>query len=131
MVYHTLGRLEDARSAHRAGAEAAKDHIDRNPDDARAIYLAAIALANLDEREQAVQMAERALLLDPSDRPLRYNVACVYSLVGDIEKALDILEDLARERPFGAFVRRHWEMDSDLDPLRGHPRFEALLKKGK
>ncbi len=53
-----------------------------------------------------------------------YNVACLYALEGQTEKALSCLEE-AIGRGFG---RKDWiEHDPDLDSLRGDPRFQALL----
>jgi adenylate cyclase len=56
-----------------------------------------------------------------SDPATRYNLACFYSLVGDVDKALDLLEDSVKSRS--------WiEHDHDLDNLRDHPRFQLFLE---
>jgi adenylate cyclase len=53
-----------------------------------------------------------------------YNVACTYSLLGQIEEATDTLTR-AVER---GFMQKAWiENDADLKPLHGHGRFQALL----
>jgi hypothetical protein len=62
--------------------------------------------------------------MEPDDSAVLYNVACVYSLLGLADSAIDCLEQ-AVASGFG-----HWDWlvhDSDLDPLRAHPRFTALL----
>ena len=72
-------------------------------------------------------MAERALALAPDDHPVQYNVACVYAVLGEAERALELLE---RTMPGASAHRRAWlARDADFDPLRGHPRFEALLRR--
>jgi adenylate cyclase len=57
---------------------------------------------------------------------LLYNLGCIHSLAGDIEEAIDCLERAAE----GGLRQKGWyENDGDLDPLRSHPRFQALLER--
>ncbi len=67
---------------------------------------------------------ERALASDPEDALNLYNVACVYSEIGEIDKAIDCLEGSVRRGMAQMDWIRH---DTDLDNLRDHPRFKALL----
>ena len=55
------------------------------------------------------------------------DLARVQALVGDPEAAIDILDDLLTRpsRPCVPLVR----LDPAWDPLRKHPRFQALLDK--
>ena len=64
--------------------------------------------------------------MEPDDSAVLYNVACVYALLGLADSAIDCLER-SLANGFG-----HWEWiehDSDLDGLRDHPRFQALLQQ--
>ena len=56
-----------------------------------------------------------------------YNLACALALTNNIPSAIATLEDLGRHgiRLNPAYLRK----DTDLDGLRDHPRFQALLKK--
>jgi adenylate cyclase len=73
------------------------------------------------ETERALDWAEKAHRLAPDDPATLYNLACFYSLVGQLEKALDMLEE--------SIPSRTWiEHDHDLDNLRGHPRFQSYLE---
>ncbi|HVS04189.1 MAG TPA: protein kinase [Thermoanaerobaculia bacterium] len=111
-------------SAARRGLERAQRHLELNPGDARILYLGAGAWVVLGDPEEGRRWAARALALDADEPAVNYNLGCFYSLVGDLERALDCLEAGAR----GSYGTRQWmEHDSDLDPLRGHPRFEAIL----
>ena len=54
-----------------------------------------------------------------------YNVACYYAQTGQINKALDCLEN-AR---LPGMANKSWlTNDADLDPLRDHPRFLQILE---
>jgi hypothetical protein len=53
-----------------------------------------------------------------------YNVACVRALAGRIEEAFQAIE---RAIDQGMILREWIEGDSNLAPLRGDPRFAALL----
>ncbi|MEE8167076.1 MAG: tetratricopeptide repeat protein [Myxococcota bacterium] len=123
---HALGRDEDAKEALRRGLEVAEKHLELNPDDARALYMSASALMQLDQRDRALEWGQRAYAIDPSDSAVLYNLACLYALGGLTDEALDCL-DRAVENGFG---HREWiDNDTDLDSLRNHPRFKALRQK--
>ncbi|HUX46168.1 MAG TPA: protein kinase [Terracidiphilus sp.] len=121
-----LGRRDAALSAYRRGLQAAEKHLEFHPGDARALYFGANALTQLNEKERAIKWAERAIALEPDEHQVLYNVACVYALLGELEKAIDCLEKSITE----SWGQREWMIhDPDLAPLRGHPRFEALVKQ--
>jgi TolB-like protein/Flp pilus assembly protein TadD len=123
-VYVSLGRADDARAAQRRALALAEEHLERHPDDARALYLGAVALSSTGDSAKARQWAKRAVAMEPDDSAVLYNVACVYSLLGLADSSLDCLER-AVANGFGHF---DWLVhDSDLDSLRSHPRFTALL----
>jgi adenylate cyclase len=123
---HGLGRHEEALAALRKGVEVVEHHLELNPDDVRALTLGASALMQLDQRERALDWAERASKLEASDPGVLYNVACVYALGGMPDRAIECL-DKAIENGFG---HREWiENDTDLDSLRDDPRFKALQQR--
>jgi adenylate cyclase len=55
-----------------------------------------------------------------------YNVACVYSLLGETDRAIDLLEPYLRM--VGSHMKSWFKNDSDFDPIRSHPRYAELLK---
>jgi TolB-like protein/Flp pilus assembly protein TadD len=121
-----LGWDDKALEAARQGVQVADAHLQLNPDDAHAWQLSGAALMRLGQREQAMERARRALAIDPEDTVALYNVACIYALAGSSNEAIDHL-DRAIQNGFG---QREWlENDSALDPIRGEPRFQALLRK--
>jgi adenylate cyclase len=125
-VYDRLGRTEDARAARERGVALVERHIDLHPDDARALYMGGIGLVSLGRKDKGLDWARRARKIDPDDPMLLYNLGCLHSLNGDVEEAIDCLERAVA----GGLLQKGWyENDGDLDPLRAHPRFKALLEK--
>jgi adenylate cyclase len=94
------------------------------PENGRLHYMAAGLLQRLGRSNEGRVYAEKALAMHPEDFATLYNVACYYSLAGDCERALDLLEK-AIGQGGGNF---DWMMhDADLAALRDLPRFRRLL----
>lgn len=123
-IFNSLGREAEAEQSNRRGMELAEKAILLNPEDARACYMGAGAMVRLGQRDRGLKWADRALAIDPDDPAILYNVSCSYAVLGSHDKAIDCLE---RTVKVGASYKHWMENDSDLDPLRGHPRFQALL----
>ena len=124
MVYMGLGRKEDAEESYRRAWQRAEKHLELHPDDARALYLGANALCQLGERARSFDWAQRALAIDPEDCGILYNIACVYALQGKADEAIDCLDKAMTH----AFWYKRWaQNDADLNSLRAHPRFQALM----
>jgi len=120
-IYQKNSDKVNAMRIVRAGVDRAKQHLEDYPDNHRAYYLGASALALLDEIKLAKKWVEQAHQLAPDDVATRYSLACHYNQVGDAEKALDFLEN--------SISSRSWiENDPDLESLHGHPRFQAVLE---
>lgn len=121
-----LGRHAEAKVQYRKGVEIATRHMELNPDDPRAATLLAVAHCRLEDPEEGLEWAERALAIDPEDAGVKYNVACLYAIQGESDKAIECLEQ-ALQAGFGT---RTWiENDPDLDSVREDPRFQALLAR--
>ena len=120
-----LGRIEEAEKYVRLGLKRAEDALRKHPESSRPAQLGACALAMLGEKDLAKEWLARALAIDPDDNAVRYNAACCLSLIGETERALDLLEIWVKQR--GSEGRRWILIDPDIDPLRNHPRYKALL----
>ena len=67
------------------------------------------------------------MAIDPDDVLTQYNVACIHSLLGNLDQAFDLLERLIPNA--GQEMKRGWvQHDTDLDPLRSHPRYKKILE---
>jgi tetratricopeptide (TPR) repeat protein len=101
-------------------------------DRAQLIVLQALALAYIGRKQEAVRRGEEALsVVRRTAAPAWYHatiqhyLARIYLLVGDPEKAIDIL-DLLLKIPDQ--VSPGWlKIDPTFAPLRGNPRFERLV----
>ena len=121
-----LGRHDKVLEAARQGIKLADAHLELNPDDARAWYLSAAALVRLGQTDQALERGRRAFAVDPEDAGVLYNLGCAYALAGLSDAAIDHLNKAVQN----GFGQREWlENDSALDPIRGDPRFDALMRK--
>jgi quercetin dioxygenase-like cupin family protein len=73
---------------------------------------------------EAADLARELVSAHPDSPDLLYNLACCESLAGRKADAIEHLR-LALEHSDG--VRSYLDKDSDLDPLRDEPEFQALL----
>jgi Predicted integral membrane protein len=126
-IYRSLGRQAEMQNAARMAAERAEIELARQPENPRPAYLGAAALITLGDKDRAREWLARALATDPDDIWTQYNVACVYTALGDIDRAFDLLERLLPHA--GHELKHGWvKHDSDLDPLRTHPRYQKILE---
>lgn len=123
-IYDDLGRTEEAKRARSRGVKLVAERLELNPDDNRALYMGANGLVALGETARGLEWAGRARSLAPDEPMVLYNLGCIYSLAGATEEALGCLE---RAVSLGLTQRGWYEHDSNLDPLRALPRFQALL----
>ena len=126
MVLKSLGRDDEVEKYARLGIERAEKALKLFPEDSLPVQLMATALAALGESERAKEWLARALAIDPDDLINCYNAACTYSLLGELDRAIDLLEVCLKQ--VGNDFKRWFKNDSDLDPIRAHPRYARLLE---
>jgi adenylate cyclase len=120
-----LGDTAAAQAAARECVARVEKAIASEPDTGAPLPYGVLALNILGESDRARAWAEHALLLDPDDALLGYNLACAMSQSGQTDYALDLLERALAE---GGRSQVLWgRSDSDLDPLRDHPRFKSIM----
>lgn len=125
-TYASLGMKQDEMRVRLAALGKFDQHIRLNPHDTRALYCGALNLYRVGEHKKAIELAEQALRQDQDEPVVLYNVACFYVIQGDRNRALELLEKAVAL----GFGDRAWiETDSDLEPLRGDERFQALLAR--
>ena len=124
-AFRSLGDEESARKYAVIAIHKAEDELRAHPENANCACLGATVLAYLGERDRAIEWLDRSIFTDPGDVNVQYNAACTYALLGEVERALDLLEGWV---PLvGPVMRRWFRNDSDLEGLRAHPRYQRLL----
>jgi TolB-like protein/Flp pilus assembly protein TadD len=128
-----LGDATGAREAFLKAKEFAQKWRDEAPDEAKRHMPLAEALAFLGEKDAAIAEAKRATELVPEstdafDGPVcTQRLAEVYILVGEHEKAIELLDGLLT-RPTQVTVAT-LKNSPICDPIRQDPRFIAMLQK--
>jgi adenylate cyclase len=115
--------LESARrTLERSELALAKD-----PTNGAALAAGASSLIMMGEVERGKDWTQRALLLDPENLMIRYNVACSLTFRNsDLDGSLDLLEQYFNRVDSPGQIR-HAAIDPDLDAVREHPRFRSMI----
>jgi serine/threonine-protein kinase len=107
--------------------------VEEHPDEARFHGILGIAYAGLDRTDDAVREGQRAVDLLPVSEDAFYGtssiqrLAEIYVMVGEYDAALEQLEYLLS---IPSVISVPWlRIDPFWDPLRDHPRFQALLEE--
>jgi adenylate cyclase len=125
--YTAIGDPEAVRRAAERTLARAEKIAAQEPDNGMAMGYTVIALADLGEGERARELAKRAMLLDPDNLTMLYNFGCSFARLRDFEMAIDVLGPVL-EKDTAETV--NWaKADPDLDAIREHPRFKAMLVK--
>jgi serine/threonine-protein kinase len=128
-----MGHPEAAREDYLAALAVVERELVARPEDSRLFSAKGLVLAGLDRKEEALRAAQTGVDLMPIAREAiqgtfrAEDLARVEAMVGRPEAAIDTLEMLlARPSSVCAWSVR---LDPAWDPLRRHPRFEALLRR--
>jgi len=124
--YAAIGDAEGVRRACEMTLERTERALAQDPANGSALGYGASALAGLDEGERAKDWIKRALMMDPDNLTMRWNLVCALSRhLGDVDAAIELLATF-NDRVPPAMVK-YLRLDTDLDPLRDDPRFETLV----
>jgi tetratricopeptide (TPR) repeat protein len=116
VLINGIGFLEE-KSYDKAVTEF-KKILDESPYDFQANYRIAFTYLLMKNYARSIFHFEVARRVQPRDELTLYNLACAYSLDGQLEKALDALEESIKA---GFNDYRHMEGDPDLKALRTQP----------
>ena len=126
--------LDDKDQLQRIGkmtVERAEKAVAKDPANASALASGSAGLAVLGDHQRARDWIDRALLLEPDNISMRYNLACsLLTDLGDHEAALDLLGPYF-ERVVSPTQLKHADADPDLDPVREDGRFRNMLGDAK
>jgi len=125
--YAVIGDNKGLQRAAEMTLERVQRVLAQDPATGSALGHGAVALAALGDRERAKDWIKRALLMDPDNFTMRWNLTCALSrFLDEKDAAIDLLATFLHRAPppFVGYLR----LDPDLDPLREDPRFEKLVQ---
>ena len=124
-LYRSLGQPEKIKQVALKAIPLAEQELILHPEDPRPAHFGVTALIETGQYDRAREWISRSMAIDPEDPATLYNCACAYSKLGDVDTALDLLEQVMQR---GSSNFKEWMAhDSDMDPLRNHPRFQKLI----
>ena len=127
--YQALGDKTKLREAAKRMISESQLAVQQDPSNGAALGILAGGYALLGEKEKTREWIDRALLVDPDNLNMRYNFACVLSIMRDTDGALKMLQSAFSLS--GAYQIRIAETDTDLDSMREDPRFQKMLVEAK
>jgi len=123
--YEAIGDVEGMKSAARRELARVEKIIVAEPDHGLAIGWGVSALVALGEFDRAREWTERAMLLDPDNINLLYNLGCNMVSLRDFDLALELL---GRVFAVAQPQNMNWfRIDTSLHPIRADPRFKAMV----
>jgi tetratricopeptide (TPR) repeat protein len=131
-VYEVDGDRKRAAAYADSARAAFEQQLKATPEDPQRNVLLGVALAYMGRKDAAITAGKRGLELQPitsdaqSGAYNQHQLARIYVLIGEPEKALDQLEPLL-QIPY--YLSPGWlRIDPTFDPIRKNPRFEKLVK---
>jgi TolB-like protein/tetratricopeptide (TPR) repeat protein/tRNA A-37 threonylcarbamoyl transferase component Bud32 len=130
-VWWMRGDKAKARAYADTARAAFEEQLRAAPDDPQLHVLYGLALAYMGKKAEAIAEGEKSLALMPISKDAangaydQHQLARIYILVGEPEKALDQIEPLLKI-PY--LLSPGWlRIDPAFAPLKGNPRFERLV----
>jgi serine/threonine-protein kinase len=122
-----------ARAYADSAVIAGEAYLREAPDNAQLHVLQGTALGYMGRKAAAIREGQLAVRLTPVSRDayrapyIQHQLARIYLLVGEPERAIDMLEPLLR-MPY--MLSPGWlRVDPTFDALRGNPRFQRLVEQ--
>jgi len=123
MCCEELGRPEEARVTRDQILKLLPGYLLQNPDDSRARMFYAVSLAEIGRKDEALDEGAKALEINPDDARMLYNCGCLYSRLGEVQRAVEMLQQAVTRGFSDVGWMKH---DADLAALRDNAEFIAL-----
>ncbi|MEO8176526.1 MAG: TIR domain-containing protein [Sphingomicrobium sp.] len=129
--YNETGESDQSLRISRIAVERVEKALAKDPSNASALATGAAALVTLGESQRAKDWIDRALLLDPDNILMCYNLACTLATdLKDKNRALEVIVPYF-ERTLSTAQIKHADVDPDLHPIRDDQRFIELVATAK
>ncbi len=132
-THYIRGDLAKARAYGDSARAGLEQQLKVAPEDAGRHVLLGVALAYMGRKADAIREGERGVALQPASKDAfsgaynQHQLARIYILVGEQEKALDQLEGVLKI-PY--YLSPGWlSIDPAFDSLRKNPRFQRLVQQ--
>ena len=99
--------------------------LEHDPENVDILVFLGDAFSKRGMTQDGLEIDKRLVRICPEEPTFYYNLACSYSLLGEVEAAFTAL---AKAIQLGYQNFEHLQNDSDLDNLRKDHRFLSLLK---
>jgi TolB-like protein/Flp pilus assembly protein TadD len=123
MCCEELGRPDEARVTRDQILKLLPGYLLQNPDDSRARMFYAVSLAEIGRKDEALVEGAKALEINPDDARMLYNCGCLYSRLGEGQRAVEMLQQAVTRGFSDVGWMKH---DADLAALRDNAEFIAL-----
>jgi adenylate cyclase len=123
MCCEELGRPDEARVTRDQILKLLPGYLLQNPDDSRARMFYAVSLAEIGRKDEALDEGRKALEINPDDARMLYNCGCLYSRLGEVQRAVEMLQQAVSRGFSDVGWMKH---DADLAALRDNAEFIAL-----
>ncbi len=124
--YTSLGDTDSVLRVARRTLARAEKAIAVDADNGSAMAAVFSCLLSLGETDRAREWARRAVLIDPDNMTMRYNLACDLVInLGDLDLALEMLAPVCRR--CGKEQVEWMRTDPDLRALHEDPRFKSMV----
>jgi adenylate cyclase len=128
--YNALDDEPQKLRVSRVSVDRAERAIAQDPTNGSALAAGGISLSILGESDRGGEWMQRALLLDPDNLNMRYNVGCALAFSGRADEAVNTLKQWFEVINSPTRIR-HAEADPDLDSMRDDPRFKDAIAAAK
>ena len=132
LVARLRGDEPTARAAFTNARKELVQSVSEQPNYATALCALGVVDAALGNKDNAIREGQRAVELMPVSKSsiegatlMRY-LAVIYALAGEKDRAIEQLAEAAK-LPGGYLSYGHLRLNPMWDPLRGDPRFEAIV----
>jgi len=99
--------------------------LEHDPENVDILVFLGDAFSKRGMTQDGLEIDKRLVRICPEEPTFFYNLACSYSLLGEVEPAFQALEKAIQ---LGYQNFEHLQSDSDLDNLRKDRRFTVILK---
>jgi adenylate cyclase len=128
--YTALRDADSLRGVAQRTLARAEKAISMDADNGSAMAAVVSCLLVLGDVDRAKDWARRAVLLDPDNATMRYNLSCdMVTHQRDFDAALEFLAPVLQRS--GSEQLEWLKCDPDLDPLRDHPRFQSMVREAE